>query len=205
MNEQEDPKWVNDAEDPALGDYISTLTTLFVPTLEEEEWAWWPSDHDFRNEWEQGALWEIALDSAFGSPLNDLPSEILEEAIAIGEEGLNILDRCETKEQELPIELLMATLDRDVLGWIQDAADVAVSCFELGELLSQPRPEARAETVADELYGSSDEWVIPLAFGLVGLKLHLLGPEFQAAVRAWYKQLLVRAKARYLHDGQVVP
>jgi hypothetical protein len=145
MNEQEDPKWVNDAEDPALGDYISTLTTLFVPTLEEEEWAWWPSDHDFRKEWEQGALWEIALDSAFGSPLNDLRPEVLEEAIAIG------------------------------------------------------------EAVADELYGSSDEWVIPLAFGLVGLKLHLLGPEFQAAVRAWYEQLLVRAKAHYLHADQVVP
>lgn len=204
MNEQEGPKWVNDAE-PDLGDYIVTLTTLFVPTLEEEEWEWWPSDHDFCNEWEQGALWEIALDSAFGSPLDELPFEMLEEAIAIGEEGLNILDRCETNEQELPIDLLVATLDRDVLDRIQDAADVAVSCFELGALLSQPAPEAKAELVATELYGSSDDWVIPLAFGLVGLKLHLLGPEFRTAVRAWYEQLLVRAKAHYLHDGQVTP
>jgi len=205
MHEQEDSKWIDDEKDPDLGDYIATLTTLFVPILEEDEWEWWPTGHDFRDEWEQGALWEIALDSAFGSPLDDLPFEMLEEAIAIGEEGLNILDKCETKEQELPIELLMATLERDVLEWIQDAADVAVSCFELGALLSQPAPEAMVDLVATELYGSSDDWVIPLAFGLVGLKLHLLGPEFRAAVRAWYEQVLVRAKAHYLHDGQVVP
>ncbi|MBN1138349.1 MAG: hypothetical protein JXM73_17300 [Anaerolineae bacterium] len=197
MNEEWDVEPVDDTEDLELGDYISDLMMLFVPTLEEEEWAWWPNGHPFANEWEQGALWEIALDSAFRSPLNDLPSEMLAEAVAIGEEGVNILDKCETGEQELSIELLVATGERNVLAWIQEAADVAVSCFELGELLSQPMPEVRGDLIATELYGSSDDWVIPLAYGLVGLKLHRLGPEFEAAMRAWYDQFLARARAHY--------
>ena len=76
-------------------------------------------------------------------------------------------------------------------------ADVAVICFELGELLSQHAPKAREDLVATELYGSSDDWVVPLTYGLVGLKLHRLGPEFQAAMRAWYDQFVARARARY--------
>lgn len=198
MNEQQDPESIHDEEAFGLRGYISSLIEIFVPTLEEEEWEWWPTGHDFRDEWERGTLWEIAVDSAFGSPLDDLSFEILEKAIAIGEEGLAILDNCETNEQELPIDLLTARLDREVLDPIQDAADVAVSCFELGGLLSQPAPEARADLIATELYASSDDWIIPLAHGLVGLKLYLLGPGFRTAIRAWYDQVLARAKAHYL-------
>lgn len=198
MNEQQDPESIYDEEALGLDDYLSSLIEIFVPTLEEEEWEWWPSDHDFRDEWERGVLWEIAVDSAFGSPLDGLSFGILEEAIAIGEEGLAILERCETNELELPIDLLAGRLERDVLDSIQDAADVAVSCFELGGLLSQPAPEARGDLIATELYASSDEWIIPLAHGLVGLKLHLLGPEFRTAIRVWYDEVLARAKAHYI-------
>jgi hypothetical protein len=185
-------------EDLVLGDHISTLIDLFVPTLEEEEWTWWPDGTKFADEWEQGALWQIALDSAFTSPLNDLPPQVMEQAIAIGQEGLSILESCETQEKTLPMDLLFATLDDAILDWFQCAADVATSCFELGALLSRPQPETRAKTISEELYGSSDDWVVPLVAGLVSLKLYLLGPEFRAAIAAWYEQLLTRARAHYL-------
>jgi hypothetical protein len=198
VNEKREEESVYAEENLVLGDYLSTLIDLFVPTLEEEEWIWWPTGTKFADEWEQGALWQIALDSAFRSPLNDLPPEIMEQAITIGQEGLSILASCEVKEKALPLDLLFATLDDDILGWFQETADVATSCFELGALLSQPFPEFRDETISEELYGSSDDWIVPLVAGLVSLKLYLLGPEFRAAIAAWYEQLLTRARAHYL-------
>ena len=204
MNEKREEESVYDHGGLVLGGYISTLIEYYVPTLEEEEWEWWPISHNFFTEWIQGTLREITVDSAFASPLHDLPPEILKEAIAIAQDGVSILDRCETDVQDLPISLLWATLD-DVLGWFQETADVTTSCFELGALLSQPFPEFRDETISEELYGSSDDWVVPLVAGLVSLKLYLLGPEFRAAIAAWYEQLLTRARAHYLRSAPESP
>ena len=86
-----------------------------------------------------------------------------------------------------------------------EAASVLAGCFDIGTMLSQEEPEQRHGVIATELYGASSDWAIPLAFGLIGLKLHLLGPDFGMAMQDWYEQLLVRAKAHYLHDAQDAP
>ncbi|MFC2037045.1 hypothetical protein ACFLYD_03615 [Chloroflexota bacterium] len=195
----------NDEHTIVVGNCLAGLSTLFIPDIEDDEWRWWPASHNFYEEWDSGALMEIALDSAFRSAAADLPLESLEQAVAAAEEGLGILAGLELDEPVLPFRVLLTSRADEALKDFEDLAGVLAGCFDLGDLLTQERPETRTETIAGELYGASDDWAIPLVFGLVRLKLHLLGPAFQAAMQGWYEQLLVRAKAHYLHDAQVVP
>lgn len=183
----------------AFGDSIATLITLFVPG-EDDEWAWWPDGHNFYQEWDAGVLAQLALDTAFQSSVDQLPQETLDQAIAIAEQGLDILAACEVVEPYLPFRLLLVSLENEVLRDLGESASVLVGCFELGEMLSRDHPHLRADTIAEELYGASNDWAIPLTFSLVGLKLRLLGPAFEAAMRAWYEQLLIQARAHYLQS-----
>jgi hypothetical protein len=177
---------------------IATLSTLFIPDIEEGDWSWWPDGHDFYGEWDQGRLGQLVLDSALTSSVNSLAPETLEEAIAIGEKGLSILARCGAEQAYLPFRLLLAPLEGEILRNLEDAASVLVSCFELGDLLSQDRAQRRADRIGQELYTASSDWAIPLVFGLMALKLRLLGPAFGTAMRAWSGDLLGRARAHYL-------
>jgi hypothetical protein len=97
---------------------------------------------------------------------------------------------------------LLYSLEGEVQEEFEEVASVLTGCFGLGTLLSQEEPERRDDVIADELYGASSDWAIPLAFGLVGLKLHLLGPAFGQAMQGWYGRLLERARGHYLRHAR---
>lgn len=206
MSEHNQPVLMDDDEDlVAFANAIRILTTLFVPDFEDDDWTWWPKDHDVYAEWETGALAQLAVDTAFEFIDDDFWRELTAEAVLIAQQGLEWLNKCEVKEPHLPFQLLLYSLERGVLGEFEEAATVLASCFGIGSMLSQEYPEQRHGIIPIELYGASPDWAIPLAFGLISLKLYLLGPGFGMAIQEWYDQLLVRAKAHYLPDAQAAP
>ncbi len=203
MSEHNQPELIDDDEDiVAFENAIRTLTTLFVPDFEDDEWIWWPESHNFYDEWETGALAQLAVDTAFEMIDDDFWREVTGEAVVIAQQGLAWLKECEAEEPHLPFHLLLYSLEKGVLGEFEEAASVLASCFDIGSMLSQEEPEQRHGIIATELYGASSDWAIPLAFGLISFRLHLLGSDFRMAIQEWYEQLLIRAKAHYLPDAQ---
>jgi hypothetical protein len=191
------------AGDELFSQTIGALTALFIPDIEDEEWSWWPASHNFYGEWVEGALAQIALDAAAQVMADESVQAAVEQAVEIGEYGMSILEACDVEEPYLPFRLLLYSLEDEVQDEFEEVASVLTGCFGLGTLLSQEEPEQRDDVIADELYGASSDWAIPLAFGLVGLKLHLLGPAFGQAMQGWYGRLLERARAHYLDEAQV--
>jgi hypothetical protein len=190
------------AGDEPFSQIIGALTALFIPDIEDEEWAWWPASHNFFEEWTEGALAQIAFDAAAQVMADESVQAAVEQAVEIGEYGMSILEACDVEEPYLQFRLLLYSLEGEVQDEFEEVASVLTGCFGLGTLLSQEEPERRDDVIADELYGASSDWAIPLAFGLVGFKFHLLGPAFGLAMQSWYEQLLERAKAHYLHDAR---
>lgn len=182
----------------AFYDVIAALTALFVPDVEGDEWAWWPDGYDFYQEWDSGALMNLALEAAVSSLDRDRLYEPLTRAFAIAQEGLSFLEACEEEATSLPFRLLLSSLEGQVVEDLAEAAGVLAGCFDLGKMLNQDRSPRRADVIATTLYDASSDWAFLLTAGLVGLKLRLLGPDFNAAMQTWYAQLLERAKAYYL-------
>lgn len=203
MNEKQQPTSLADERTTAFGNTISTLTALFIPDIEDDEWTWWPAGHNFYEEWAEGTLAQLALDSACQVMAGDFVQEAVEQAVEIARYGLAIMKECAGEEPYLPFRLLLYSLENGVLQEFEETASVLAGCFEIGAMLSQERPDQRHDIIAEELYGAASDWAIPLAFGLIGLKLHLLGPAFWMAMQDWYEQLLARAQAHYLRDAQV--
>jgi hypothetical protein len=198
MNHQCEPELSDDEPIFAFYDVIAALIGLFVPDVEDDEWAWWPGGYDFYQEWDAGDLMTLALEAAVSAMDRDRLYEPLTRAFAIAQEGLSFLETCEEEATSLPFRLLLGSLAGQVVEDLEEAASVLAGCFDLGEMLSQDRLPHRAEIIATELYEASSDWAFLLTGGLVGLKLRLLGPDFDTAMQSWYDQLLEQAKAHYL-------